>query len=330
MLSGALFSLSSNQKHCNCCEICRKHIFVLQRKMTIDDEKSIYVGGIPYDCTESQLRRSFDLYGSVVAVKIINDRGVGGKCYGFVTFKNPRSAMEAISEMDGRTIGGRVVRVNEVKTRGGGGNSSHGREGLRHNQREMAWNKGRSRDRESDYDKDRRRDHSREHDGGRGRRRSHSRDRFQGRDQEQSKDMGEWELRRAHSRNHDRERERDNDLDAIRDRFQGRDREQSRDMGDWELGRAHSRNHDPERERDDDLDAIKDSEFDRVDDRDRRVDKRNDQHTKRLNSSINCDQRSREFSSESSDYQYQVEEQLDMSIKRREELQKEKSDMEQG
>lgn len=35
-------------------------------------------------------------------LQIINDRGVGGKCYGFVTFTNPRSAVDAISEMDGQ------------------------------------------------------------------------------------------------------------------------------------------------------------------------------------------------------------------------------------
>lgn len=34
--------------------------------------------------------------------QIVNDRGVGGKCYGFVTFTNPRSAEDAIKDMNGR------------------------------------------------------------------------------------------------------------------------------------------------------------------------------------------------------------------------------------
>lgn len=34
--------------------------------------------------------------------QIINERGVGGKCYGFVTFTNPRSAIDAINDMNGR------------------------------------------------------------------------------------------------------------------------------------------------------------------------------------------------------------------------------------
>lgn len=38
--------------------------------MTIDDESSIYVGGLPYDATENSVRRVFDSYGDVVAVKV--------------------------------------------------------------------------------------------------------------------------------------------------------------------------------------------------------------------------------------------------------------------
>lgn len=38
--------------------------------MTIDDDNSIYVGGLPYDSTEDSIRRVFDLYGSVIAVKV--------------------------------------------------------------------------------------------------------------------------------------------------------------------------------------------------------------------------------------------------------------------
>ncbi|KAL6560913.1 hypothetical protein OROHE_006090 [Orobanche hederae] len=93
--------------------------------MIFDDHSSIYVGGLPYDITEDSLRRVFCIYGAVLAVKIINDRSYGGKCYGFVTFANPRSAMQAINEMDGKTINGRVVKVNEVRSRGGKPNLKH-------------------------------------------------------------------------------------------------------------------------------------------------------------------------------------------------------------
>ncbi|WZY80810.1 hypothetical protein YC2023_027194 [Brassica napus] len=58
---------------------------------------------------------SFDI------LEIVNDQSVRGKCYGFVTFSNRRSAYDAIQEwMEKYSIGGRVVRVNEVTTRFGG------------------------------------------------------------------------------------------------------------------------------------------------------------------------------------------------------------------
>lgn len=39
--------------------------------MTLDDESSVYVGGLPYDATEDSLRKTFSRYGSVVAVKVL-------------------------------------------------------------------------------------------------------------------------------------------------------------------------------------------------------------------------------------------------------------------
>jgi RNA recognition motif-containing protein len=40
--------------------------------MTIDDDRSIYIGGLPYNASEDTLRRVFNLCGSIVAVKVIN------------------------------------------------------------------------------------------------------------------------------------------------------------------------------------------------------------------------------------------------------------------
>ncbi|CAH8390087.1 unnamed protein product [Eruca vesicaria subsp. sativa] len=88
--------------------------------MTMDDNNSVYVGGLPYDVTEEALLRVFSPYGTVLDIKIVNDQSVRGKCYGFVTFSSRRSADDAIQDMDGKSIGGRVVRVNEVTTRFGG------------------------------------------------------------------------------------------------------------------------------------------------------------------------------------------------------------------
>ncbi|ONK80707.1 uncharacterized protein A4U43_C01F20860 [Asparagus officinalis] len=178
--------------------------------MTIDDDNSIYVGGLPYDATEDDLRRAFDLYGAVVAVKIVNDRGVGGKCYGFVTFTNPRSAVDAINDMNGRKIGGRVVRVNEVRTRGGRPNFHRdvGRDGDLERDNDHSGDRDRLRDRNNDRSRDRERD--RDYDRGRdfGRARDHAFDRHRDRSAHGQE----------HARDHDRDLERDHDMDWDQDR----------------------------------------------------------------------------------------------------------------
>lgn len=38
--------------------------------MTIADGNSVYVGGLPYDANEDSIRKAFDLYGRVCAVKV--------------------------------------------------------------------------------------------------------------------------------------------------------------------------------------------------------------------------------------------------------------------
>ncbi|KAK9101871.1 hypothetical protein Sjap_019125 [Stephania japonica] len=239
--------------------------------MTIDDDNSIYVGGLPYSATEDSIRRVFNLYGSVVAVKIINDREVGGKCYGFVTFTNPRSAIDAISDMNGRTIDGRVVRVNEVRTRGGRPNFSHGNA---RRDRDMDWD--RERDREKEYDHER--DHYRDRNDDRSQDHGRSKGRFMNRDRDWKPEHDEKEW----NRNHDRDWARDSD-------------------GEWD----------------------QDRDVDIVNDYDRR-DRDGEQQSKSRTSSHFVDRQSRERSSNSSDDYYdQVKEQLEISIQKREELQKE-------
>ncbi|GLJ30268.1 hypothetical protein SUGI_0598680 [Cryptomeria japonica] len=147
--------------------------------MTVDDENSVYVGGLPYDSTEDSVRRAFEIYGTVIAVKslmIVNDRDFGGKCYGFVTFTNPRAAVNAIKDMDGRVIGGRIVRVNEVKSKSSrtsftrdnhfrdldrdrdSRERERNKDGDRERYRDRARDTDRDRDWDEDWDQDRDRD----------------------------------------------------------------------------------------------------------------------------------------------------------------------------
>ncbi|KGN60647.1 U1 small nuclear ribonucleoprotein 70 kDa [Cucumis sativus] len=285
--------------------------------MTVDDDSSIYVGGLPYDATEDSLRRIFDLYGAVVAVKIINDRSTRGKCYGFVTFTNPRSAIDAIKDMDGRTIEGRVVRVNGVKSRLGG---RFGKEGNRFDaERDVSWE--RDRDRGRDYDHDRYRHRGRNND---------------------------WSRDHDRSREHDLDKERgykhSQDRDLPRDQFLDREPELEKTSKDNEKVHDLKLNHDQDWEKDhgadlsggrgidktDDYDKSLDNDRDQVLRRDKSLDNDRDQVLRRDNGLTIEGRTARDLSSDSSDdYIHELKEQLEISTERLEELRKEVSQIEE-
>eukprot|EP00250_Pteridium_aquilinum_P004373 c14587_g1_i1 orf=324-1367(-) len=110
--------------------------------MTMDDESSIYVGGLSFDTTEDALRDKFEEFGSIAGVKIIIDKDSGNsRGYGFVTFTNPRAATKAINHMNGVSLEGRTIRVNEVTAKNG--NNRFGRDNGRFN---TLRDRGRGRD----------------------------------------------------------------------------------------------------------------------------------------------------------------------------------------
>lgn len=82
--------------------------------------KTIYVGNIPFTVTEDEIRTLFESHGTVNDVKLITDRGTGRfRGFGFVEMED-EDADKAISELDGKEFGGRVMRVNEARERPGG------------------------------------------------------------------------------------------------------------------------------------------------------------------------------------------------------------------
>ena len=85
--------------------------------------KRIYVGNLPYTATEDEIRELFAEHGSVESVSLITDRETGRpRGFGFVEM-SPDEADAAIEALDGASLGGRSLRVNEARPRreGGGG-----------------------------------------------------------------------------------------------------------------------------------------------------------------------------------------------------------------
>ena len=82
--------------------------------------KSIYVGNLPFNSTEAEVRDLFSAYGEVSSVRLVNDRDTGRpRGFGFVEMPDG-DADSAIKALDGHDFGGRRLRINEAQPRQGG------------------------------------------------------------------------------------------------------------------------------------------------------------------------------------------------------------------
>jgi RNA recognition motif-containing protein len=83
--------------------------------------KRIYVGNLPFEATEEELRSQFGQYGDVLSVKLITDRHTGqARGFGFVEMEDA-AAHQAIKGLDGTDFGGRNLRVSPARQQGGPG-----------------------------------------------------------------------------------------------------------------------------------------------------------------------------------------------------------------
>ena len=93
----------------------------------------LYVGNLSFNTSESQLRELFAAHGEVSSASLVMDRETGRpRGFGFVEFSNPEHAKAAINALNGKSIDGRDLTVNEAKPResgGGGGGGGGGRGG---------------------------------------------------------------------------------------------------------------------------------------------------------------------------------------------------------
>lgn len=92
----------------------------------------LYVGGLPYSATESELNTLFAEHGTVESARIIADKFTGqSRGFGFVEMSIAEEAKAAITALNGSQMGGRALTVNEAKPMeprfgGEGGRSGEG------------------------------------------------------------------------------------------------------------------------------------------------------------------------------------------------------------
>ena len=94
----------------------------------------IFVGGLAWATTSDSLRAAFEGCGTIVEAKVVDDRETGrSRGFGFVTFADAADCAKAIQTMNGATLDGRELRVNEAenkpRTGGSGGGGGGGRGG---------------------------------------------------------------------------------------------------------------------------------------------------------------------------------------------------------
>ncbi|MFU8829791.1 MAG: RNA recognition motif domain-containing protein [Phycisphaerales bacterium] len=90
--------------------------------------KKLYVGNLPFRSTEDELRDLFAQHGEVSSASIVMDRETGrSRGFAFIEMTDDSDADTAINALNGYSLGGRALVVNEARPReerprsGGGG-----------------------------------------------------------------------------------------------------------------------------------------------------------------------------------------------------------------
>jgi RNA recognition motif-containing protein len=92
---------------------------------------NIYVGNLPYSVRDEELRETFEAFGKVVSAEVIFDKRTRrSRGYGFVDMADDTEARRAISELNGKELHGRELRVDasQPKTEGQMNESRESRE----------------------------------------------------------------------------------------------------------------------------------------------------------------------------------------------------------
>src|SRR3954465_14683246 len=91
----------------------------------------LFVGNLSFNTTVNDLQDAFAAHGTVTEANLMMDRATGRpRGFAFATMPTPEEAKKAIDALNGATLDGRNLTVNEARPReersGGGGGGSRG------------------------------------------------------------------------------------------------------------------------------------------------------------------------------------------------------------
>ena len=78
---------------------------------------NIYVGNLPLEVTEDELRQEFTAFGEVLSINMMNDKYIGSgqqRGYGFVQMPSPSEGKAAITGLNDKTLGHMTINVVEA------------------------------------------------------------------------------------------------------------------------------------------------------------------------------------------------------------------------
>jgi cold-inducible RNA-binding protein len=78
--------------------------------------QKLYVGNLSFQTTEDTLRTLFTEYGQIESVNLITDRYTGrSRGFAFIEMSTEQEAQEAISNLSGKQVDDREIRVEKAK-----------------------------------------------------------------------------------------------------------------------------------------------------------------------------------------------------------------------
>jgi cold-inducible RNA-binding protein len=96
--------------------------------------RKLYVGNLPFETAEQDLRVLFAGAGEVDTVNMVRDQATGqARGFAFIEMSSDEDAQNAITTLNNYQLGGRALTVNEArpKAQGGGGGFGGGGNGRR-------------------------------------------------------------------------------------------------------------------------------------------------------------------------------------------------------
>ncbi len=92
---------------------------------TKDGQIVLYVGNLPYEAGEKEVRIAFEAFGTVSTVRVVKERSTGrSKGYAFIDMTDASQAQSAVEGMNEREFGGKKLKVSQAKAKSRNNNTS--------------------------------------------------------------------------------------------------------------------------------------------------------------------------------------------------------------